>query len=113
MIRRPPRSQRTDTLFPDTTLFRSCAAQAEEEAARHPVYRCAGDAGLHAFGRRSQARRHAFTRDGRGKDVPFHACRIAGIEKVGHGRSEEHTSELQSLMRISYAVFCLTKKHTY
>src|SRR3546814_8253809 len=71
MIRRPPRSTRTDTLFPYTTLFRSSAADAAGPAdigVGFPATRCPPD------------------------------------------RSEEHTSELQSLMRISYAVFCLKKK---
>src|SRR3546814_5989953 len=81
MIRRPPRSTRTDTLFPYTTLFRSLARY--------------------------------FKRKG---------CEVAGYDKTPSAltreleaegiRSEEHTSELQSLMRISYAVFCLKKKKT-
>src|SRR3546814_1039756 len=74
MIRRPPRSTRTDTLFPYTTLFRS-----RRDPASAPA-------------RRRRSRRSA---------APSRACRT---------RSEEHTSELQSLMRISYAVFCLKKK---
>src|SRR3546814_10886433 len=82
MIRRPPRSTRTDTLFPYTTLFRSV------HAARRGRRRLALD--------RSDSRRLA--RQGR---------RAEGLH-----RSEEHTSELQSLMRISYAVFCLKKKIT-
>src|SRR3546814_10069855 len=77
MIRRPPRSTRTDTLFPYTTLFRSTF---DGRPRHHPG---AGE-------NRSDDRRRA--------DFPRHA------------RSEEHTSELQSLMRISYAVFCLKKK---
>src|SRR3546814_3969506 len=77
MIRRPPRSTRTDTLFPYTTLFRS---------ARH---------------RDHQDRRARVQGAG---DRPAEAVHRAG-------RSEEHTSELQSLMRISYAVFCLKKKN--
>src|SRR3546814_7059074 len=76
MIRRPPRSTRTDTLFPYTTLFRSCCIQAS------------------------------------------HCCSMSDTSWIGPmgvcdsrpRRSEEHTSELQSLMRISYAVFCLKKK---
>src|SRR3546814_9832508 len=76
MIRRPPRSTRTDTLFPYTTLFRS-----------------AGPAGLAC----------AVTAAERGHEVTL-------FEKDSKVRSEEHTSELQSLMRISYAVFCLKKK---
>src|SRR3546814_10587893 len=81
MIRRPPRSTRTDTLFPYTTLFRSAAADAKIGA-----------------GRRDQ-------RLGMWDDFGFGARR-----RIGRERSEEHTSELQSLMRISYAVFCLKKK---
>src|SRR3546814_5254306 len=80
MIRRPPRSTRTDTLFPYTTLFRS--------------------AGAGAWARRLDA---CARRSGR--------ARARGPPRAG--RSEEHTSELQSLMRISYAVFCLKKKKTY
>src|SRR3546814_8757518 len=88
MIRRPPRSTRTDTLFPYTTLFRSHDREIE---------RAAGIA--HAFERVNELAHD------------FGALRIAEIEAVGHRqRSEEHTSELQSLMRISYAVFCLKKK---
>src|SRR3546814_5083014 len=79
MIRRPPRSTRTDTLFPYTTLFRS------GDRCRHGV--------LHpAAGQREPP------------SVPLVEGTAAGW------RSEEHTSELQSLMRISYAVFCLKKK---
>src|SRR3546814_2153168 len=74
MIRRPPRSTRTDTLFPYTTLFRSAGAMAAHR----------GD-----------------------DDAPASAAAAAAGAR---GRSEEHTSELQSLMRISYAVFCLKKK---
>src|SRR3546814_3230341 len=89
MIRRPPRSTRTDTLFPYTTLCRSphlCGA------ARHLRFPGA-------------VRRHAA--DPRA-DRPLRALR--GFRDDRAGRSEEHTSELQSLMRISYAVFCLKKK---
>src|SRR3546814_4121162 len=80
MIRRPPRSTRTDTLFPYTTLFRSQPVRAPARAAR----------------RLPRSRRQARN--------PAAARRQAR-------RSEEHTSELQSLMRISYAVFCLKKKN--
>src|SRR3546814_1060356 len=81
MIRRPPRSTRTDTLFPYTTLFRSAAGRAGGEGeARSP--------GAERGERLAAAQRRG--------------------QSVGH-RSEEHTSELQSLMRISYAVFCLKK----
>src|SRR3546814_1946993 len=95
MIRRPPRSTRTDTLFPYTTLFRSGAAVELVRAPQPPP--------LLALGRRrGLARRtaHAIR-------VPHHGDEVA---RAVHARSEEHTSELQSLMRISYAVFCLTKK---
>src|SRR3546814_2420244 len=99
MIRRPPRSTRTDTLFPYTTLFRSEA-----------------DGGLHCRAHRASGpphgprRRDRVGRQGRrGKQDRGDGSR--GYRRVGK-RSEEHTSELQSLMRISYAVFCLKKKKT-
>src|SRR3546814_2347941 len=81
MIRRPPRSTRTDTLFPYTTLFRSIDWR---------IYQY-GDAGLRAH--------NMFKYFEQFRNAP-----------AGSQRSEEHTSELQSLMRISYAVFCLKKK---
>src|SRR3546814_3451783 len=93
MIRRPPRSTRTDTLFPYTTLFRS---------------------------RRSVlghiAERLVATQGGLGGPAADAELQPAAADEVGRrgtartARSEEHTSELQSLMRISYAVFCLKKK---
>src|SRR3546814_6403688 len=88
MIRRPPRSTRTDTLFPYTTLFRALEVRDHELGQVGPV---AGRRGL-------------------GGDVALE--RFVGLQHGGrrHVRSEEHTSELQSLMRISYAVFCLKKK---
>src|SRR3546814_8690118 len=91
MIRRPPRSTRTDTLFPYTTLVRSAeqivleTIADDDRAGGVPVYEHAGIHGVE-------------TGAGAADDQPFDA------------RSEEHTSELQSLMRISYAVFCLKKK---
>src|SRR3546814_4289058 len=88
MIRRPPRSTRTDTLFPYTMLFRSIAVLVRAERAGAGEHDVAGAVGL--------------VRDG---EEP-----VAGDGDVGR-RSEEHTSELQSLMRISYAVFCLKKKN--
>src|SRR3546814_16496926 len=78
MIRRPPRSTRTDTLFPYTTLFRSSCSTA--------------------------LRRGAILSTPRANEID------AVLRRGGRHRSEEHTSELQSLMRISYAVFCLKKK---
>src|SRR3546814_6364223 len=92
MIRRPPRSTRTDTLFPYTTLFRSLA--------RH-----AGAAGP---GRHYRHVRRPLRRG----TVDEGAAGLQDHQHVGGGRSEEHTSELQSLMRISYAVFCLKNKTT-
>src|SRR3546814_6404822 len=94
MIRRPPRSTRTDTLFPYTTLFRSL---------RRPRGRAARSG-------------HRAARAGHGRTRPRPARRAgrrAGTRAGKAGRSEEHTSELQSLMRISYAVFCLKKKNTH
>src|SRR3546814_4979167 len=99
MIRRPPRSTRTDTLFPYTTLFRSGAV----EAGRDPL--ATGE--IHDFftrGRRRRVERQIGTETER--EFPAFDNRI----ERNHLRSEEHTSELQSLMRISYAVFCLKKK---
>src|SRR3546814_20715711 len=85
MIRRPPRSTRTDTLFPYTTLFRSCC-----QTLIKPAFN-----GGHPLGK------------------SFAISLIMGLgqgDRLIAKRSEEHTSELQSLMRISYAVFCLKKK---
>src|SRR3546814_5122181 len=106
MKRRPPRSPRTDTLLPYTTLFRSvddadaAAAQALQhvEQARHVGF---GQRG----GRLVEHQKIALHGHGaRDRDDRFLRSRQIA------DRSEEHTSELQSLMRISYAVFCLTKK---
>src|SRR3546814_3571671 len=101
MIRRPPRSTRTDTLFPYTTLFRSGDG---DDVRTIPCARFGN--GTHPHGRVRHAcpgRRHGQPARS-GKD-PAGRCRQAPV-----ARSEEHTSELQSLMRISYAVFCLKKK---
>src|SRR3546814_11931461 len=141
MIRRPPRSTRTDTLCPFTTLFRSRAAVRrllsardidDEEAStlflRFPEYSFLRarpdqvawqalalrdskpgdvvvavrslDAGDHAL----EVFVHSPDRDG------LFAAIVISLDRLGVQRSEEHTSELQSLMRISYAVFCLKKK---
>src|SRR3546814_8454692 len=96
MIRRPPRSERTDTLFPYTTLFRSFVMPAPRTRTRtsHTV----GD-----------------TASAPGENHARHAAHRPRPQDLGSGtrairRSEEHTSELQSLIRISYAVFCLKKK---
>src|SRR3546814_6470685 len=104
MIRRPPGSTRTDTLFPYTTLFRAgCRGQGcRGQGGR----RARGGAGATRGGRRSAGRLARRERDG----PPDPLGR--GRRRAGPGRSEEHTSELQSLMRISYAVFCLKKQNT-
>src|SRR3546814_4867064 len=98
MIRRPPRSTRTDTLIPYTTLFRS------RLHALHLAAHRSRRSALRSLGRQGQdGVRHPRLRvRSRGSARPRSAKR----------RSEEHTSELQSLMRISYAVFCLKKKKT-
>src|SRR3546814_6610253 len=98
MILRPPRSTRTDTLLPYTTLFRSGLSGAACQCA--PV---AGDPGR-------QSRNRGLPRAGRAGLV---ARPGTGARRPRADRSEEHTSELQSLMRISYAVFCLKKKKQY
>src|SRR3546814_5572687 len=98
MIRRPPRSTRTDTLFPYTTLFRSRPAGAAALRGRcRARHGCAGRPGAHRDPHDGQHHRCL--------ELPA-AAAAGGSE----GRSEEHTSELQSLMRNSYAVFCLKKK---
>src|SRR3546814_9178727 len=89
MIRRPPRSTRTDTLFPYTTLFRSRPARLSCTALAVPSI--VGDLDPVAA-------------------VAFGPVQSGIGASQQHMRSEEHTSELQSLMRISYAVFCLKKK---
>src|SRR3546814_5316059 len=102
MIRRPPRSTRTDTLFPYTTLFRSRLQETLASKGRHralPVARRSGRTVRRRAGR-GRARRGRFAREGDNRNPGRPS------------RSEEHTSELQSLMRISYAVFCLKKKKT-
>src|SRR3546814_2397981 len=93
MIRRPPRSTRTDTLFPYTTLFRSGSVQSRKNFSKYAFN--AGDFMLTVV-------------------IPVSPSGKRGAIVIPNGpssgRSEEHTSELQSLMRISYAVFCLKKK---
>src|SRR3546814_7894448 len=97
MIRRPPRSTRTDTLFPYTTLFRS-------------------DVALHVAGQADLdlARRLAVGIERLLRPKVGVGQELAAVGRLRRqaARSEEHTSELQSLMRISYAVFCLKKKNT-
>src|SRR3546814_10743846 len=110
MIRRPPRSTRTDTLFPYTTLFRSRGDQHADDVGARGGQRPGVLVGHVAEGAHG------------GIDAPAQRFGNAGRLAQGTGyrdrtyvrpcRSEEHTSELQSLMRISYAVFCLKKKTT-
>src|SRR3546814_2136614 len=98
MIRRPPRSTRTDTLFPYTTLFRSQRVRGVDRRL------------LHEGGEVLAARHRPGTAGAEPRRRGHHLA-----DAFDHGmlsRSEEHTSELQSLMRISYAVFCLKKKKT-
>src|SRR3546814_6734995 len=105
MIRRPPRSTRTDTLFPYTTLFRSVPQGTDVEdqrGARHLSPRSAP--GL-LSGRAARS-----VRDRDTAAVLLASDRRRCRQRLPGPRSEEHTSELQSLMRISYAVFCLKKK---
>src|SRR3546814_6034100 len=126
MIRRPPRSTRTDTLFPYTTLFRSVAVSV-------PLLRRAGEvvsevlvlggglAGASAALELAQARipvrlleretgpRHKVCGEFLSVEAQRDLQRL-GLDPAALGRSEEHTSALQSLMRISYAVFCLKTK---
>src|SRR3546814_1090836 len=113
MIRRPPRSTRTDTLFPYTTLFRSGGG---DHLAAREIAKVAGDGGRADVEGDAEAvvvearpdcgdNLAAVHRDG---DLPLAGAQ--GLLQALQDRSEEHTSELQSLMRISYAVFCLKKK---
>src|SRR3546814_13047250 len=91
MIRRPPRSKRTDTLFPYTTLFRSGPVRVERvEDHTDEIWAKVADLNLTSI-------------------IRFCRMLVPGMRRQRF-RSEEHTSELQSLMRISYAVFCLKKK---
>src|SRR3546814_9998200 len=108
MIRRPPRYTRTDTLFPYTTLFRSPAAAHLRPGTGHRDHH----AGRHLL--RGPVRRHhhlgAAAPAGRGVVGGYRLRRPRPCPAGPGRRSEEHTSELQSLMRTSYAVFCLKNK---
>src|SRR3546814_2763360 len=103
MIRRPPRSTRTDTLFPYTTLFRSVP---------YGTLLCISDKPLHGeIKLAGMAGEFYRQRVGQHLDIGLKALeKLKTLERERLHRSEEHTSELQSLMRISYAVFCLKKK---
>src|SRR3546814_9786058 len=114
MIRRPPRTTRTDTLFPYTTLFRSHPLQAAaaiggsgrgRPSLRPPPTPHAEEPAL------AGVSKHALAGVSKHAAPPVPADPLpAATERRPRPRSEEHTSELQSLMRISYAVFCLKKK---
>src|SRR3546814_3225646 len=106
MLRRPPRSTRTDTLFPYTTLFRSW-----HHHPRHRQREAHARQGPCRWSWRPRRRRQA-GRSGRKEGRQGALRQVVGhrSEAGWQDRSEEHTSELQSLMRISYAVFCLKKK---
>src|SRR3546814_3449775 len=120
MIRRPPRSTRTDTLFPYTTLFRS---RGELQLCREILgFIRQRQIGFSGRAYRDDAQRRREAAQGRGHASCRRLERLALLRELAcgaigpvdtrrkFGRSEEHTSELQSLMRISYAVFCLKKK---
>src|SRR3546814_9276667 len=110
MIRRPPRSTRTDTLFPYTTLFRSAPWSSPRKTDR-ALASLRGSCCLHSS-RRSPGPLPLLPNMlplSTGNGYEHEVCHVAHPYRE---RSEEHTSELQSLMRISYAVFCLKKKKT-
>src|SRR3546814_8621896 len=112
MIRRPPGSTRTDTLFPYTTLFRSSSG-------RHWSTRCSTSSRARSSRAIGSMVLLGTTEDGAGNrnrtydlritNAPLYQLSYSGMYCLSR-RSEEHTSELQSLMRISYAVFCLKQK---
>src|SRR3546814_7330549 len=120
MTRRPPRSTRTDTLFPYTTLFRSVVARREaadqfdQPHHRHRVEEMNADEargiGCGLRQPRDRDRAGVAGEDRRGRQMLADAGEDRALDLLAlGGRSEEHTSELQSLMRNSYAVFCLKK----
>src|SRR3546814_2820097 len=121
MLRRPPRSTRTDTLFPYTTLFRSqVAVERRLGGGLFLVTRLRlleVDEELKLVLQDARGQRHGILRRYRAVGLQLHRQLVVVGDLADAGvlhRSEEHTSELQSLMRISYAVFCLKKttKHT-
>src|SRR3546814_8408691 len=105
MLRRPPRSTRTDTLFPYTTLFRSLG-ELVIQADRASVAQSLGGDPARAMA----APKHALQRKLL-EGLRYLLKEELKLNQPQASRSEEHTSELQSLMRISYAVFCLKKKN--
>src|SRR3546814_8198442 len=123
MTRRPPRANRTDTLFPYTTLFRSrpadleaAAAQRRDQEARdHGSHQTLVRRGARRDRQRHRQRQGDYRHRKAGQGVALEVGDAVALAQHGENlrRSEEHTSELQSLMRISYAVFCLKKKKTH
>src|SRR3546814_6826549 len=107
MIRRPPRSTRTDPLFPYATLFRSEAVRALAGRLRFAEAAAGAEPALSSASRLSSCSRAASFSDSFIGGLLRRGAKGAGSRAL---RSEEHTSELQSLMCISYAVFCLKKK---
>src|SRR3546814_10198976 len=111
MIRRPPESTRTDTLFPYTTLFRSLPIKQnhhQKKENHHAEEEPGPCCGHHRGGCRTVNPRH----DNRRQQAGHQAGKRWSRQMLRVSRSEEHTSELQSLMRHSYAVFCLKKTNT-
>src|SRR3546814_3844795 len=112
MIRRPPRSTRTDTLFPYTTLFRSPLCWIEAASASIAASPCGTLRALRGdFLSLASGTKISTPDTGSAATVSVTAFITLLLKTALTPRSEEHTSELQSLMRISYAVFCLKKKH--
>src|SRR3546814_7283624 len=110
-IRRPPRSTLTDTLLPNTTLFRSLHRTAPHRTAPHRTapHRTAPHPSTSSSSDRTTAL-SASAANSAGHSAPVASRSCTEKHSDSDARSEEHTSELQSLMRISYAVFCLKKK---
>src|SRR3546814_8782504 len=114
MIRRPPRSTRTDTLFPYTTLFRSPAAEVPPVQGVPALPQAHRGQGRYRAGfphLRKSAAQGVHGRCARLCDERFRPQADGARTLSARPRSEEHTSELQSLMSISYAVFCIQKKN--
>src|SRR3546814_8022291 len=125
MIRRPPRSTRTDTLFPYTTLFRSMAVHVTDKATQiaviegrnlieHYVSRPSDDVSqIHGNIYLGKVQNVLPGMEAAFVDIATPKNAVLYRGDVQYDRSEEHTSELQSLMRISYAVFCLKQKNKH
>src|SRR3546814_8574181 len=124
MIRRPPRTTRTDTLFPYTTLFRSLLLLARIAARQRPgrvgarlqldqLLAHGAERGLAVAGHDAVIHDRQRMHEDGSMDIEQVAVRVPHRRQPLRVRSEEHTSELQSLMRISYPVFELKKKHSH